>query len=119
MTTRCLCGFAAVALTIAGASAFGQGLSVPDYKSNKPAPRLGKHVDLSGFWRGTSETKPVGNIYKDLPNHQPSFTPAGAAAQKHNVTETVDPESLCIIGGIPRHNASALPFELQIGRAHV
>ena len=96
-------------------SAFGQGMTVPDFKSDKPAPRLGSHVDLSGYWKGTRETKPVGNIYKDLPGLKPPFTPAGEAAWKHNVTATIDPESLCIIGGIPRHNASGLPFEVLQG----
>jgi hypothetical protein len=43
------------------------------------------------------------------------LTPAGEAAWKHNVTATVDPEALCIIGGIPRHNASGLPFEIVQG----
>ena len=32
-----------------------------------------------------------------------------------NTTATIDPESLCIIGGIPRHNASGLPFEVLQG----
>ena len=34
---------------------------------------------------------------------------------QHNLTATVDPEALCIIGGIPRHNASGLPFEILQG----
>jgi hypothetical protein len=106
--------FSAALATVPSPS-FGQGLSVPDFKSDKPAPRLGEHVDLSGYWRGTRETKPVGNMYKDLPGLKPPFTPAGEAAQKRNVTTTIDPESLCIIGGIPRHNASALPFEVLQG----
>ena len=40
------------------------------------------------------------------------FTPAGEAARIHNTTATIDPESLCILGGIPRHNASGLPFQI-------
>jgi hypothetical protein len=78
---------------------------------SKPAPRTADgHPDFNGFWKGTRDTKPVGNIAKDLPDHKFPFTPDGEAAWKHNVTATVDPESLCIIGGIPRHNASGLPF---------
>jgi hypothetical protein len=104
-------------LTLGAMTAFGQGLTVPDFKSNKPTPRTADgHPDLSGYWKGTRETRPVGNIAKDLPDHELPFTPAGEAAWKHNVTATIDPESLCIPGGIPRHNASALPFEVLQGK---
>ena len=47
---------------------------------------------------------------KDLPGLKLPLTPAGEAAWKHNTTATVDPEAICILGGIPRHNASGLPF---------
>jgi len=78
-----------------------------------PAPRSPDgHPDLSGFWKGSIATTPVGNIGKDLPNFKLPLTPAGAAALPPTLTATVDPESLCIIGGIPRHSASALPFEI-------
>jgi hypothetical protein len=78
-----------------------------------PAPRAPDgHPDLSGFWKGSPATSPVGNIGKDLPGFKLPLTPAGEAALQHNLTETIDPESLCIIGGIPRHSASALPFEI-------
>ena len=71
------------------------------------------HPDLNGFWKGTRDTKPVGNIAKDLPGLKLPFTPAGEAAWKHNTTATVDPEAICILGGIPRHNASGLPFMIM------
>ena len=58
---------------------------------------------------------PGGNIGKDLPGWKLPLTPAGEAALQHNLTATIDPESLCIIGGIPRHNASGLPFEILQG----
>ena len=79
----------------------------------KPPPRTadGK-PDLSGFWKGSRATRPVGNIGKDLPGFKLPLTPAGNAALQHNLTATIDPEALCIIGGIPRHSASALPFEI-------
>ena len=102
-------------LLLSGLSAFGQ-MTVPDFKSNKPTPRTADgHPDLSGYWKGTRDTKPVGNIAKDLPGLKLPLTPAGEAAWKHNITATIDPESLCIIGGIPRHNASGLPFEVLQG----
>jgi hypothetical protein len=102
-------------LALVSAPVFAQ-MSVPDFKSNKPVPRMADgHPDLSGYWKGTSETKPGGNIAKDLPGLKLPLTPAGEAAWKHNLTATVDPEAVCILGGIPRHNASGLPFEILHG----
>ena len=49
---------------------FAQGeLTAVDNKNAKPkpAPRLGGHPDLSGYWKGTRDTRPGGNIGKDLP----------------------------------------------------
>lgn len=69
-------------------------------------------ADLNGFWRGRKDTVPTGNIAKDMPGLKLPLTPAGEAAWKHNVTATIDPESLCILGGIPRHDASGLPFQI-------
>ncbi len=82
----------------------------------RPAPRTSSgKPDLSGYWKGTRQTRPGGNIGKDLPGWKLPLTPAGEAALQHNLTATIDPESLCIIGGIPRHNASGLPFEILQG----
>jgi hypothetical protein len=79
----------------------------------KPAPRTADgHPDFNGYWKGSRDTVPVGNIAKDLPGLKLPLTPAGEAAWKHNTTATIDPESLCIIGGIPRHNASGLAFRV-------
>ena len=83
---------------------------------SKPAPRMADgHPDFSGYWKGQRGMVPGGNIAKDLPGLKLPLTPAGEAAWKHNVTATVDPEALCIPGGIPRHNASGLPFEILHG----
>jgi len=111
-----------ICLAFLSATAFAQeqargSLTAEDVKSSKPAPRTPDgHPDLTGFWRGTRNTKPVGNIGKDLPGFKLPLTPAGEAALKFNVSKTIDPESLCIIGGIPRHNASGLPFEILQGK---
>ena len=78
-----------------------------------PLAAFGQHPDLNGYWKGTRDTKPVGNIAKDLPGLKLPLTPAGEEAWKHNVTATIDPESLCILGGIPRHNASGLGFQIM------
>src|SRR5262245_1392500 len=103
------------ALTLSGVVTLAQ-LQVPDFKSSRPTPRMANgKPDLSGYWKGTTDTKPGGNIGKDLPGWKLPLTPAGEAALKHNLTATIDPESLCIIGGIPRHNASGLPFEVLQG----
>src|SRR5215471_7983236 len=98
---------AIVAICLIAATAFAQELTVKDFKSNRPTPRMANgKPDFSGYWKGTTDTKPGGNIGKDLPGWKLPLTPAGEAALKHNLTTTVDPEALCIIGGIPRHNAS-------------
>ena len=110
---------AAVVLTVMTApAAFGQELTAVDNKSAKsaPTPRMANgRPDFSGYWKGTRDTVPGGNIGKDLPGLKLPLTPAGEAALQHNLTATIDPEALCIIGGIPRHNASGLPFEVLQG----
>lgn len=85
-----------------------------------PTPRLTDgHPDLSGYWIPNRKDKPGGNIGKDYPSYKLPFTSAGAAALKYNLEHTVDPEALCIVGGIPRHDASGLPFQLLQGKAQV
>jgi hypothetical protein len=86
-----------------------------------PTPRtLDGKVDLTGYWipSHSPENRPVGNIGKDYPGYKLPFTPAGEAAHKYNVERTIDPEALCIVGGVPRHNASGLAFEIVQGRDH-
>jgi len=121
MKTLCLvCLFLALSAVLPGRALVAQELTAPDIKSNRPTPRTADgHPDLSGYWKGTRDTHPVGNIGKDLPGFKLPLTPAGEAALQHNLTATIDPESLCIIGGIPRHNASGLPFEVLQGNKKV
>jgi hypothetical protein len=83
-----------------------------------PAPRLAEHPDLSGYWLPSRKDKPVGNLGKDLPGYKLPFTAEGEAARKYNVEHTIDPEALCVVGGLPRHNASGLPFQLLQGADH-
>lgn len=86
----------------------------------KPAPRTPDgHPDFSGFWKGSPKTRPVGNIGKDLPAFQLPLTAAGEAQLRYNLTRTIDPEALCQIGGMPRHAASALPFEIVQSRDRI
>lgn len=81
---------------------------------SKPTPRgLDGHPDLTGYWKPLrNKGKPGGNIGKDQPSFKLPLTPAGEKALQYNLTQTVDPEAVCILGGIPRHNASGLPFEI-------
>ena len=117
MKTICL---ACLLVTSFAPVAAAQGLTADDVKSTRPTPRTADgHPDLSGYWKGIRGTTPVGNIGKDLPGFKLPLTPAGEAALRHNLTATIDPESLCIIGGIPRHNASGLPFEVLQGNKKV
>ena len=111
-------------LVLSSVAVFGQdaSLTAVDVKSAtpKPTPRTADgRPDLSGYWKGTRDTVPGGNIAKDLPGLKLPLTPAGEAALQYNLTATIDPESLCIIGGIPRHNASGLPFEVLQGAKKV
>jgi hypothetical protein len=80
----------------------------------RPTPRLADgHPDFTGFWKTLRvPAKPIGNLGRDEPGYELPFTPEGKKAQEFNRTRTIDPEALCILGGIPRHNASALPFEV-------
>lgn len=89
---------------------FGQEVKGP----SDPTPRQADgHPDLTGFWKGIREAgKPIGNLGRDEPGYVLPFTEAGKAALTYLRTRTIDPEALCILGGIPRHNASALPFEI-------
>jgi hypothetical protein len=86
-----------------------------------PTPRTAKGLpDLSGYWLTSRapQDRPGGNIGKDYPNYKLPFTPEGEAALKYNVEHTVDPEALCIVGGVPRHNASGLAFQIVQGADH-
>ena len=106
----------AAALAMTPLSASAQDLTSNDLPATRPTPRTANgKPDFSGYWKGLSTTTPVGNIGKDLPGWKLPLTPAGEAALKRNLTETIDPEALCIIGGIPRHDASGLPFEIVQG----
>src|SRR4029078_11508492 len=88
----------AVCVAAAGVSLLGQErpMQLDDTKvpKGRPAPRLANgKPDLSGYWKGTTQTKPGGNIGKDLPGWKLPLTPAGESALKHNVTPTAHPQS--------------------------
>jgi hypothetical protein len=78
------------------------------------APRgLDGKPELTGFWRPVREAgKPGGNLGKDEPGFILPFNEVGRRALLYTQNHTVDPEALCIPGGIPRHNGSGLPFEV-------
>jgi len=101
------------------AAASGRGRRGDPVPPQGPAPKTADgHVDLSGYWSPSHspENVPGGNIGKDYPGYKLPFTPAGEAAHKYNVEHTIDPEALCIVGGVPRHNASGLAFQIVQGQ---
>src|SRR5258705_3837674 len=74
-----------------------RSLTVVDVPSSRSTPRTaGGRPDLSGYWKGTRDTKPGGNIAKDLPGWKLPLTPAGEAAFHHKLYATLDPETPCI-----------------------
>jgi hypothetical protein len=78
-----------------------------------PAPKTADgHPDLTGYWRDDGNANPHGNIGKDLPGFKLLFTPAGEAPHKYNVEHTIDPESLCLPGGLLREDAGDGGFQL-------
>jgi hypothetical protein len=81
---------------------------------NVETPRgLDGKPDLTGYWRPLREAgKPGGNLGKDEPKFALPFTDLGRRALLYSQNHTVDPEAICILGGIPRHNGSGLPFEI-------
>ena len=88
-----------------GADYTGPKVDTPRSLDGKP--------DLTGFWRPLREAgKPGGNLGKDEPNFILPFTETGKRAVLYSQNHTVDPEAQCVLGGIPRHNGSGLPFEV-------
>src|SRR2546423_4220048 len=75
--------------------------------SAKPTPRTadGK-PDLSGFWQGPL----LRTMFESVGG--PPFTPAGKAAYDFNMTQSINPEGLCIFAGVPRASISGVPFEI-------
>jgi hypothetical protein len=74
----------------------------------RPTPRAaGGKPDLSGVWDGRGA-----NINKELPGKELPYTAAGEAAYQYNMTQAVDPQSLCIIIGQPRADVDGRPFEI-------
>jgi hypothetical protein len=83
----------------------GPTVTTPRDEDGKP--------DFTGLWRPLREPgKPGGNLGKDEPKFALPFTEQGRRALIYTQNHTVDPEALCILGGIPRHNGSGLPFEV-------
>ena len=115
----------ALALGLAAGSAVGQQrLANPGQTVQKPfvdpgpggpAPRRADgHPDLTGYWKTIREAgHPAGNLGKDYPGFKLPFTPAGEKAYQYDLTQTRDPEALCILGGAPRLSVSGMGFEIQ------
>lgn len=100
----------------AGAVTASEGLGgrKPNFPTPKgPTPRTPDgHPDLTAYWVDDGNAKPHGNLGKDYPGFKLPFTPAGETAHTYNVTHTVDPESLCLPGGLPREDVGDGGFQL-------
>ncbi len=85
----------------------GAQVPAPAPPKSKPAPRApdGK-PDLSGFWQGPL----LRNFFESVGG--PPFTPEGQKAYQYNLTQSVNPEGLCLFAGIPRASISGVPFEI-------
>ena len=94
---------AATAITVLPAA--GQSKTKATVKS-KPTPRMpdGK-PDLSGFWQGPL----LRNMFESVGGAP--LNAAGEAAYRYNMTQSVNPEGLCLFAGIPRASISGVPFE--------
>jgi hypothetical protein len=101
MTRFVTVNVAATMLLLVSAPVAGQS------KAAKPTPRTpdGK-PDLSGFWQGPL----LRNMFASVGGAP--LTPAGEAAYKYNMTQSVNPEGLCLFAGIPRASISGVPFEI-------
>ncbi|MHC9083975.1 hypothetical protein ACYX7E_02935 [Luteimonas sp. RIT-PG2_3] len=97
--------FELTAADIQGSPYKGPRVATPRGQDGKP--------DLTGYWRGIrTPGKPGGNLGKDEPDFILPFSEQGKRALLYSQNHTRDPESICILGGIPRHNGSGLPFEI-------
>lgn len=74
----------------------------------KPTPKMadGK-PDLSGFWQGSL----MRDFFRSVGG--PPFTEAGKKAYEYNLTQSINPEGLCLFAGIPRASISGVPFEIM------
>src|ERR1700761_6811084 len=83
---RCCFGAALGVVLLANAPAVALAAKVP----TGPTPRTTDgHPDLTGYWIDDGNTKPGGNLGKDLPGYKLPLTPAGEAALKYNFEHTI------------------------------
>jgi hypothetical protein len=98
----------------------GLGGRPPNFQAPKgPIPRTPDgHPDLTAYWVDDGHAHPHGNLGKDYPGFKLPFTPAGEAAHRYNVEHTIDPESLCLPGGLPREDIGDGGFQLSQAGGH-
>jgi len=105
MKSLLTCVFAAGALAWVSAPSAAQSKAAAT--KSKATPRLASgKPDLSGFWQGPL----LRNMFEKVGG--PPFTPAGEAAYRYNMTQSINPEGLCIFAGVPRASISGVPFEI-------
>src|SRR6267154_4178106 len=76
-------------------------------QTSKSTPRTpdGK-PDLSGFWQGPL----LRNMFESVGG--PPLNAAGLAAYRYNMTQSINPEGICVFAGVPRASISGVPFEI-------
>jgi len=74
---------------------------------SRPAPRTAEgKPELSGFWQGPL----LRTMFQSVGG--PPLTPEGEKAYQYNLTQSVNPEGLCLFAGVPRASISGVPFEI-------
>ena len=92
-------------LPVAGQSKAAKGQTKAVQSKATPRTPDGK-PDLSGFWQGPL----LRNMFESVGG--PPLNAAGQAAYRYNMTQSINPEGICLFAGVPRASISGVPFEI-------
>ncbi len=96
---------AIVTLPVAGQSKAAKDQTKAVQSKATPRTPDGK-PDLSGFWQGPL----LRNMFESV-GGAPLNT-VGQAAYRYNMTQSINPEGICLFAGVPRASISGVPFEI-------